>query len=62
MEGAQELIAMSVPSSVRPSSSSVPVVPSGAQAATARGPVQSVQPRVLQSARAPGQLSFVFRR
>ncbi|MFN6993320.1 MAG: hypothetical protein ACK4PH_03895 [Aquincola tertiaricarbonis] len=53
---------MSVPSSFRPTFSGVPVVPSGAPAAAARGPVQPMQPRVLQSARAPGQLSFVFRR
>lgn len=53
---------MSLPSSVRPTSTSVPVVPSGTQAATARGPVQAMQPRVLQSARAPGQMAFVFKR
>lgn len=53
---------MSVQSPVRPSSSSVPVMPSGAQAVAVRGPAQPMQPRVLQSARAPGQMSLVFRR
>ncbi|URI10409.1 hypothetical protein MW290_15450 [Aquincola tertiaricarbonis] len=39
-----------------------PVVPRGPQVPSARREAQPTQPRVLQSPRAPGQMSFVFRR
>lgn len=37
-------------------------LPSSPQAGATRSPARPTQPRVLQSARAPGQMSFVFQR
>lgn len=37
-----------------------PVLPRGSQAVSAHRPAQPATPRVLQSPRAPGQLSFDF--
>lgn len=50
--------------SVRSVPPSVAAAPSGVQATTgaARPPARPTQPRVLQSARAPGQMAFVFPR
>lgn len=55
---------MSLPTP-RPEPASPPAartLPSSPQAGAARSVVRPTQPRVLQSSRAPGQMSFVFQR